>query len=168
MFMCSEAHRDTLVKFLRTSHVPQEISFYRFEGVVKNIASSVSLGFSNDEIPLEGKNHKKALHISIKCMDTSLLRFLVDTSSSLNVLPKSSLSKQTIEGLVMKSSELIVRGFDDSRNTFIGEVELLIKIGPHTFLSLSLSWIFTPLIVVCLDDHGFTQPKLSHRLSTKG
>lgn len=39
---------------------------------------------------------------------------LVDIGSSLNVLPKSSLSKLTIEGLVMKPSELVVRAFDGS------------------------------------------------------
>lgn len=57
----------------------------------------------------------------------------MDTGSSLNVLPKSSLSKLTIEGLIMKPNELAVRSFDGSRRTVIGEVDLPIKIGPQTF-----------------------------------
>ncbi|XP_050919544.1 uncharacterized protein LOC127137099 [Lathyrus oleraceus] len=134
LLMCSEAHRDALVKFLRTSHVPQEISFCQFEGVVNNIATSLSLGFSDEELPAEGRNHNKVLHISIECVDTVLSRVLVDTGSSLNVMPKSSFAKLTVEGLVMKSSELIVRAFDGTRRIVIGEVNLPMKIGPYTFL----------------------------------
>ncbi|XP_050877554.1 uncharacterized protein LOC127081325 [Lathyrus oleraceus] len=134
LLMYSEAHRDALVKFLRTSYVPQEISVCQFEGVVNNIATSLSLGFSDEELLAEGRNHNKSLHISIKCVDTVLSRVLVDIGSSLNVMPKSSFDKLTVEGLVMKSSELIVREFDGTRRTVIGEVNLPMKIGPHTFL----------------------------------
>ncbi|XP_050889755.1 uncharacterized protein LOC127095054 [Lathyrus oleraceus] len=107
LLMCSEAHRDALVKILRTAHIPQEISVCQCEGVVNNIATSLSLVLS---------------------------RFLVDTGSSLNVIPKSSFAKLTVEGLIMKLSELIVRAFDGTRRTVIGEVNLPMKIGPHTFL----------------------------------
>lgn len=64
--MCSEAHRDALVKFLRIAHVPQDISVYQFEGVVNNIVASISLGFSENEHPPEERNHNKAMHISIE------------------------------------------------------------------------------------------------------
>ncbi|XP_050915175.1 uncharacterized protein LOC127130153 [Lathyrus oleraceus] len=117
LLMCSEAHRDAL-----------------FEGVVNNIATSLSLGFSDEELLAEGRNHNKALHISIECMDTVLSRVLVDIGFFLNVMPKSSFAKLTVEGLVMKSSELIVRTFDGTRRNVIGEVNLPMKIGPHTFL----------------------------------
>ena len=99
------------MKFLREAHVPQEISVNQFEGVVANIASSISLGFNDDELPPEGRNRNKALHIFIECINTVLSRVLVDTSSSLNALPKISLSKMTIEGLMMKPSVLIVGAF---------------------------------------------------------
>ncbi|XP_050895943.1 uncharacterized protein LOC127102641 [Lathyrus oleraceus] len=65
LLMCSEAHMDALVKFMRTTHVPQEISICQFEGVVNNIATSLSLGFSDEELLAEGRNNNKALHISI-------------------------------------------------------------------------------------------------------
>lgn len=66
-------------------------------------------------------------------MDTVLSRVLVDIGSSLNVMPKGSLAKLTIERLMMKPSELVVRSFDGSRRTVIDEVDLPMKIGPHTF-----------------------------------
>lgn len=62
-----------------------------------------------------------------------LSRVFLDTSSSLNVLPKTSLSNLTIEGLVMKPNKLVVRAFDGSRRMVIGEVDLPIKIGLHPF-----------------------------------
>lgn len=132
--MCSNAYCDALVKFLKAARVPQEIFVCQFEGVVNNIATSLSLGFSDEELRVEGRNHNKALHISIECVDTILSRVLMDIDSSLNVIPRSSLAKLTIEGLVMKPSELIVREFDGSRRTLIGKVDLLMKIGPPYFL----------------------------------
>ncbi|XP_050890917.1 uncharacterized protein LOC127096379 [Lathyrus oleraceus] len=133
LLMCSEAHCDALVKFLKASHVLQELSVCQFEGVANNRDTNMSLGFNDEELPTEERNHKKTLHISIECVDTILSRVLGDTDSSLNVIPKSSLSKLTIEGLEMKPNELVARAFDGSRRTVIGEVDLPIKIGPLTF-----------------------------------
>lgn len=103
--------------------------------MVNNIDTSLSLGFSDEELPAEGRNHNKALHISIECVDIMLSRVLVDSGSSLKVLPKGSLSKLAIEGLTMKPSERVVREFDGSRRIIIGEVDLTIKVGPHTFFT---------------------------------
>lgn len=50
----------------------------------------------------------------------------------MNVLPKNSLAKLTIEELLMKPSTLVVRAFGGSRRLVIGEVDLPIKIGPYT------------------------------------
>lgn len=78
------------------SHVPQEISVFQFEGVANNIATSLRLGFNYTELPTEGINHNKALHISIECVDIVLSRVLVDTGSFLNVMPNGSLAKLII------------------------------------------------------------------------
>lgn len=95
--MCFEAHHDDLVNFLKSTHIQQQISVCQFKGVVNNIATSMSLGFSDEELPVKGSNHKISLYISIECVDIMLSRVLVDTDSSLNVMPKSSLVKLTIE-----------------------------------------------------------------------
>lgn len=99
-----------------------------------NIAAGSYLGFCDDKLPPEGKAHNKALHISIECVDIILSRVLIDIGSSLNVIPKNSLTKLTIEGLLMNPNTLVVKAFDGSRRLVIGEVDLPIKIGPHTFL----------------------------------
>ncbi|KAI5409968.1 hypothetical protein KIW84_055435 [Lathyrus oleraceus] len=83
----------------------------------------------NEELPEEGRNHNLALHISMNCKKDALSNVLVDTGSSLNVLPKSTLSKLSYQGAPMRYNGVIVKAFDGSRKTVIGEVDLLFKIG---------------------------------------
>ena len=69
----------------------------------------------------------------MECRGTTLSRVLVDTGSSLNVLPKSALMKIDYSGLELRPSDLMVKAFDGSRRSVFGEVELPIKVGPRTF-----------------------------------
>ncbi|KAI5412581.1 hypothetical protein KIW84_057300 [Lathyrus oleraceus] len=68
--------------------------------------------FCDADLPEEGKDHNLALHISMNCKDDALS----------NVL-----------GPPMRQSGVVVKAFDGSRKTVIGEVELPIKIGPSDF-----------------------------------
>ncbi|KAI5419834.1 hypothetical protein KIW84_043840 [Lathyrus oleraceus] len=81
----------------------------------------------------EGRDHNLALHISMNCRDNVMSNVLVDIGSSLNVLPKSTLSKLSYQGPPMRQSGVVVKAFDGSRKTVIGEVDLPIKIGPSDF-----------------------------------
>ena len=105
----------------------------QFEHVVNNITAGNGLGFTDSDLPAEGRNHNKALHISIECKGTTLSRVLVDTGSSLNVLPKSVLMKIDYSGVEIRPSDLIVRAFDGSKRSVFGEVDLPVKIGPQIF-----------------------------------
>ncbi|XP_058782859.1 uncharacterized protein LOC131657480 [Vicia villosa] len=82
-------------------------------------------------LPSEGRNHNRALHISVECKGAMLLRVLVDTGSSLNVLPKSSLMRLDYSGVEIRPNELTVRAFDGSKRSVFGEVDLSIMIGPQ-------------------------------------
>ena len=121
------------MRILHGSHVNPEISVAQFEGVVTNISAGNCLGFSDDELPPEGRAHNKVLHISIRCLDNVMSRVLVDTGSSLNVMPKHTLFKLNMDGVMIKPSTLTVKAFDGSRRSVEGEVDLPIKIGPHVF-----------------------------------
>lgn len=70
----------------------QDITVDQFDDVLANITASWYLGFNEAEFPAEWYNHNKALHISVACADTLVSRVLVDTCTSLNMLPKSTLS----------------------------------------------------------------------------
>ncbi|XP_050889483.1 uncharacterized protein LOC127094733 [Lathyrus oleraceus] len=133
LLLNSKAHRNSLLKVLSAAHITKDITIEQFDDVIACVTTGNFLGFNDDELPVEGKNHNKALHISLKCIDTILSRVLVDTGSSLNVMPKTTLIKLPMEGMNMKPSTLIVKAFDGSRRAVIGEVDLPIKIGPTFF-----------------------------------
>ncbi|XP_058787931.1 uncharacterized protein LOC131662225 [Vicia villosa] len=58
-------HRDTLMKILNAAHVTKDITVNQFDGMVANLTAGACLGFSDHELPPQGKAHNKALHISI-------------------------------------------------------------------------------------------------------
>ncbi|XP_050919729.1 uncharacterized protein LOC127137302 [Lathyrus oleraceus] len=93
LLLNSQAHREALLKVLVQAHVTQSITVDQFDGVVANITAYNTLSFSGEELPDDGQNHNRALHISMKCKDDALARVLVDTGSSLNVMPKRTLTK---------------------------------------------------------------------------
>ncbi|XP_058752426.1 uncharacterized protein LOC131625597 [Vicia villosa] len=100
---------------------------------LKIIRENNYLGFFDADLSPSGRNHNKSLHISIECEGTTLAHVLVDNGSSLNVLPKMVLDKLNPEGIMLKSSDVIVKAFDGSMSTVYSEVELPIKVGSQTF-----------------------------------
>ena len=111
----------------------QDVTVDQFDHIVANITSCNNLSFCDEELPEEGRNHNLALHILMNCKEDALSNVLVDTGSSLNVLPKSTLSKLSYQGAPMRYSGVIVKAFDGSRKIVIGEVDLPVKIGPSDF-----------------------------------
>ena len=93
------------------------------------------LGFSDADLTPEGRNHNRSMYISIECRGTTLAHGLVDTISSLNMLPKEALDGLDCEGVVLKPSDIIVRAFDGSKRIVNGEVDLPIKVGSQIFES---------------------------------
>lgn len=99
LLMSYEAHRTALLKFLNEAYVEEDISVIQFDNVVANLNASSCLMFTDDDLPPNGREHNMALHISIQCTNVTLARVLVDTGSSLNVLPKTTLAQLNIEGV---------------------------------------------------------------------
>ncbi|KAI5390410.1 hypothetical protein KIW84_075651 [Lathyrus oleraceus] len=135
LLLSSEGHREALMKILKKAYVPQEITINQLETVVSNVHASHGLGFTDMDLTVDGRNHNRALHIAMECKGAVLSHVLVDTGSSLNVLPKKALAKLNCDGLVLTPTDLIVRAFDGSKRAVFGEVELPAKIGPEVFKS---------------------------------
>ena len=112
LLLCSEAHAKALISFLKTTHVPQETSAYQFKYCVASLTADNGLGFSDADLTAKGRNHNDDLHVSIECRGTTMAHVLVDTGSSLNVLPKKALDRLDCEGLTLKPSNIMVRVFD--------------------------------------------------------
>ena len=63
LFLNSESDRKVLLDILNKGHVGHDISVEKFSGIIRNITSSNSIVFTDDEILPEGLGHIKALHI---------------------------------------------------------------------------------------------------------
>jgi hypothetical protein len=133
LLMNSEAHREALQRVLEQAFVEHDVTVDQFDHIMANITSCNNLSFCDEELPKEGRNHNLALHISMNCKEDALSNVLVDTGSSLNVLPKSTLSKLSYQGAPVRYSGIIVKAFYGSCKTIIGEVDLLVKIGLSDF-----------------------------------
>ncbi|XP_050883704.1 uncharacterized protein LOC127086918 [Lathyrus oleraceus] len=146
LLLNSQAHREALLKVLAQAHVTQSITVDQFDGVVVNITACNTLSFSGEELPEDRQNHNRALHISVKCKDDALARVLVDTGSSLNVMPKRTLAKLSYQGPAMKPSTLIVKAFDGAvtstlhqKMKFVVDNQLIIISGEEDFVVSHLS-----------------------------
>ena len=105
----------------------------QFSSVLGNITSCNNLRFCDDEFLDEGRNHNLTLHISTNDKNGSLSNVLIDNGSALNVMPRSTLMKLKYQGTPMCPSGIIVKDFDGSGKSAIGEVDFPIHIGPHLF-----------------------------------
>ncbi|XP_039686840.1 uncharacterized protein [Medicago truncatula] len=129
----SDAHRDALMKVLNQAYVDHDVTLGQFGSIVGNVTACNNLSFSDEDLPVEGKNHNMALHISVMCKTDSLSNVLIDTGSSLNVMAKTTFDKLTYSDGFIRPSCVSVRAFDGSRKTVWGEVDLPITIGPQEF-----------------------------------
>ncbi|KHN25016.1 hypothetical protein glysoja_047728, partial [Glycine soja] len=108
-----------------------DISVEDFEGIINNITTNNYLTFVEEEIPIEGRGHNRALHVFVKCMDHIMAKVLMDNGSSLNIMPKSMLRKVPFNASHLRPSSMIVWAFAGSHQNVIGEIDLPIQIGPH-------------------------------------
>ncbi|KAI5404311.1 hypothetical protein KIW84_051458 [Lathyrus oleraceus] len=133
LLLNSEPHREALQKVLDVAYVDHDVTIEQFDSIVANITACNNLSFCDSDLPEEGRDHNLALHTSMGCKEDALSNVLVDTGSSLNVMPKSTLLKLSYQGPPMRQSGVVVKAFDGSRKTVNGEVDLPVKIGPSDF-----------------------------------
>ena len=76
--MNSKPHRALLVKILNEAHVAQDIFVEGFGGIINNITANNYLTFANEEIPVEGRGHNRALHVSVECLDHIMAKVLIE------------------------------------------------------------------------------------------
>ena len=129
----SNSHREALMKVLNQAYVDHDVTLGQFGSIVGNVTACNNLGFSYEDLSLEGKNHNLALHISINCKSDALSNVLIDTDSSLNVMPETTLKKLSYPGIKLRPSSVMVKAFDGSKKSVIGDVDLPITVWPHEF-----------------------------------
>jgi len=133
LLMHLTSSRKLLMKIFSGAHVEKDMSLDKFEGIVSHITANNYLTFTEDEIPSEDRGHNKALHISVKCMNHFISRVLIDSCSSLKVMPKTTLSKLPTYDIHLRPCTMVVRAFNGNEREVIGEMELPVQVGPCTF-----------------------------------
>ena len=110
-----EPHREAMLKVLKQAYVPHNASTDKIDFLVGNIMMDNYISFSDDEIPPNGHENTKALHITTKIKDCTLSKVLIDNGSSLNVMLLSALMRLLVDRSYMRHTKIVVRAFDGTR-----------------------------------------------------
>ncbi|XP_019237034.1 PREDICTED: uncharacterized protein LOC109217261 [Nicotiana attenuata] len=129
----SDEHRRALMKILNEPHVPDKITVNHLEKIDNKIFEANKITFSDDELPLEGTEHNRALYLTVKCEDFVVLRVLVDNGSRANICPLSTLQKLKISTERIHRNNICVRGFDGGGKDSVGDIMLELTIGTVEF-----------------------------------
>ena len=134
LLLSSKVHREVLLKVLKETNVPTSIIDSSFEGMVSLVLASNQVSFSNDELPLEGRDHTLAMHVVVKCEDMIVARVLINNRLALNVCPMATLKCLKVDMSLIKPSTMIIKAFDDMYREVQGKIELMIEIGLRFFM----------------------------------
>ncbi|XP_070004719.1 uncharacterized protein [Nicotiana sylvestris] len=129
----SNEHRRALMKILNEAHVPDKILVNHLEKIANKIFEVNRVTFSEEELPVEGTEHNRALYLTVKCEDSVVTRVLVDNGSSANIYPLSTLSKLKVEDERIHKNSICVQGFDGGGKDSVGDIVLERTIGPVEF-----------------------------------
>ncbi|XP_019242606.1 PREDICTED: uncharacterized protein LOC109222744, partial [Nicotiana attenuata] len=108
-----------LMKILNEAHVPDKITVNHLEKIASKIFEVNRITFSDDELPMEGTEHNRALYLTVKCEDSVVSRVLVDNGSNWH-------RKNPLEQCVCSS-------FDGGGKDSVGDIMLELSIGPVEF-----------------------------------
>ncbi|XP_071902598.1 uncharacterized protein [Coffea arabica] len=133
LLFSSDMHRDALLEVLTKAQIPNDISVANFSHIVGSVLFTKQITFSDDELPAEGIGHNKALYIAVRCNGKILPKVLIDNGSALNICSWSTLEKLGLQDIKLRPSATIVRGFDGAQREPIGEVDLVVEMGPAQF-----------------------------------
>ncbi|XP_070025150.1 uncharacterized protein [Nicotiana sylvestris] len=126
-------HRRVLMKILNEAHILDKITVNHLEKIASKIFEVKRITFSDDELPMEGTEHNRALYLTVKCEDSVVSRVLVDNGSSVNICPLSTLQKLKIGTERIHLNSVCVRGFDGGGKDSVGDIMLELSIGPIEF-----------------------------------
>ena len=78
LMLNSEPHREAVLKILKQAYVPHNASVDKIGRLVGNVMMDNYVSFSDDEIPPDGHDSTKALHITTKVKDCTVPKVLID------------------------------------------------------------------------------------------
>ena len=85
--------------------------------------------FSDDNLPLEGRDHHRALFIKAEVKGKITCCVMVDNGSAINVCPLKILPKLELAGADLKPSEVVIKAYDDTKSPVEGTFKVFVKTG---------------------------------------
>ena len=89
--------------------------------------------FSEDDLPPEGSDHTRPLHISICCLGRRVPSVLLNNGSTLNVCPLATAIALGYGPIDFEPSTQTMRAYDSTRREVMGTLNLELMIGPIVF-----------------------------------
>ena len=138
------------MKAIDDMYVPAGTSSDNVAAMILQVIRGHQISFCNDELPFKGRSHNKVLHITVVCCKKVVNRILVDYGPALNICPLSTLRQLRFDLGKIEQNQVNVRSFCGVQRDTLGEVNLIIKMGPaesvHSFkywisiLSITFVW----------------------------
>ena len=114
-------------------HILENITVGHLEKMVNRIFEVNRITFSDDELPLEGSGHNRALHLTVKCEEHYVKRVMVDGGLGVDICPLSTLQSLKINTDRIRTNNVCVRAFDGAKRDTLGEIYLIVTIVPAQF-----------------------------------
>ncbi|XP_055822105.1 uncharacterized protein LOC129890610 [Solanum dulcamara] len=102
--------------------------------MVSRVVQGHRISFSNEDLPLEGVMHKKALYVTIKYRKNIMNRVLIDDGLGLYIYPLSTLKQLNFDLGNVRQNQVKVRAFDGGQRDTLGAVNLGIQVSPVDFI----------------------------------
>ncbi|XP_077247849.1 uncharacterized protein LOC143887627 isoform X1 [Tasmannia lanceolata] len=133
LLIASKKHREAVLKELNTTQVSSEISPEQLAEVVALTQATRAISFSDQELPPQGRNHARALHVTIVCRGKKVPSVLVDNGSALNVCPLRTAITLGFGPTDFAESTLGILAYDNTRRNVVGVLTTKIVIGGQEF-----------------------------------
>ncbi|XP_075101624.1 uncharacterized protein LOC142177063 [Nicotiana tabacum] len=118
---------------LNEVYVPIETTVEQLERMAERFFEVNRISFSLNGLPPEGAAHNKALHLTVKCEGYYVKIIMLDGRFGVDICPLSTLLRMEIGTERIKPNTVCVRDFGGVKRDTIGEINLILTIGPVDF-----------------------------------
>lgn len=133
LLMSSKVNINALVRVLNGINILEETTSKTLAAAIGRMVEASSISFHDDELPQEGANHNKALHITIKIFKKIMPRVLIDCGSGCNISTFATLRDLGVNMGEIKESHIKVKDFDRAQRSVIGVICLTLQVGLAEF-----------------------------------
>ena len=127
--MNSKAHREALVLALDHKKLPTSISPEQMVCLLTETPQGAVV-FTDEDLPLEERDHHKALFIKAEVKRKLTCCIMVDNGSAINVCPLKILPKLGLMEADLKPSKVVIKAYVDTKRPVAGTFKALVKTGP--------------------------------------